>query len=85
MSQNLKNHIEKFVEISGQDYVEILEYFTIIKASKKQNLLVEGKICKSNYFVSEGCLLEISSILKNLVVLIKFPLFLKYPAPSQVL
>jgi len=56
MSQNLKNHIEKFVENSGQDYLEILKYITVINAAKKQNLLVEGKICKSNYFVSKGCL-----------------------------
>lgn len=56
MSQNLKNHIEKFVENSGQDYLKILKYITVINVAKKQNLLIEGKICKSNYFVSKGCL-----------------------------
>jgi CRP-like cAMP-binding protein len=56
MSENLKKHINKFIKINEQDYDEILGYFTIIEAPKKQNLIVEGKICKSNYFVSSGCL-----------------------------
>ncbi|UAY51851.1 Crp/Fnr family transcriptional regulator [Ferruginibacter albus] len=56
MFQKLKDHIARFVEIDEKDYAEVLEYFTIINVSKKQNLLTEGKICKSNYFVSKGCL-----------------------------
>ena len=56
MLENLKNHIEKFIEIRRQDYAEILKYFTVIEVAKKEDLLVEGKICKYNYFVSEGCL-----------------------------
>ena len=56
MSQNLLNHIKKFAEISKEDYAEIQQYFAFINAAKKQNLLVEGKVCKCNYFVSKGCL-----------------------------
>ena len=56
MLENLKNHIARLVEIDEQDYAEILPYFRVIQAKKKQNLLTEGKICKSNYFVSKGCL-----------------------------
>ena len=56
MSEHLKSHIERFVEIKDADFDEILKYFTVIKASKKQNLLIEGKICRYNYFVSQGCL-----------------------------
>lgn len=56
MSDNLKKHIEKFVEISEQDYVKILAYFTPVEVNKKQNLLVEGKVCVANYFVVTGCL-----------------------------
>jgi len=56
MFQSLKNHIKKFVEISEEDYREIIPYFTVIEAAKKQNLLVEGKISKCNYFVNKGCL-----------------------------
>jgi hypothetical protein len=56
MWENLRNHIERFVEISSHDWTEVSKYFTAIEISKKQNLLVEGNICKSNYFVSKGCL-----------------------------
>jgi len=56
MLENLKNHIARFVEIDEQDYAEILPYFRVVQAKKKQNLLTEGKTCKSNYFVSKGCL-----------------------------
>lgn len=56
MSENLTNHIKKFVHFSDEDNIEILKYFTAIKIAKKHNLLTEGKICKYNYFVSKGCL-----------------------------
>lgn len=56
MSENLTNHIKKFVHFSDEDNNEILKYFTAIKIAKKHNLLTEGKICKYNYFVSKGCL-----------------------------
>ena len=56
MSDNLKKHIRKFVKISEADFAEILAYFKTIEVSKKKDLLIEGKICKSNYFVSKGCL-----------------------------
>jgi CRP-like cAMP-binding protein len=56
MSGNLKKHISRFVKMTGQDYSEMLKYFTVTEVAKKQNLLSEGKICKYNYFVNKGCL-----------------------------
>ncbi|HEV7782200.1 MAG TPA: Crp/Fnr family transcriptional regulator [Chitinophagaceae bacterium] len=56
MSEVLKEHIGKFIEINEREYDEILKYFTNSKAVKKQNLLIEGTTCKFNYFVSTGCL-----------------------------
>jgi len=56
MSDSLKKHIGKFIRINEQDYAEILAYFIPVEAAKKQNLLVEGKVCQSNYFVEKGCL-----------------------------
>ena len=52
----LKTHISKFVGISDSEFDEIFTYFTRSNFSKKQNLLVEGDICKSNYFVAKGCI-----------------------------
>lgn len=56
MSKILKKHIEKFINLSDEDFSAILKYFKIIEFPKKKNLLTEGKICKSNYFVIKGCL-----------------------------
>ncbi len=56
MSESLKNHIARFVAIGDQDLAEILAYFRVLDVAKKQNLLTEGKVCTSNYFVSKGCL-----------------------------
>ncbi len=56
MSDHLKAHIEKFIKISEQDYPKILAYFKPARTLKKSNLLVEGKVCKSSYFVVSGCL-----------------------------
>jgi CRP-like cAMP-binding protein len=56
MSEILKVHIKKIIAISDDDFPKILSYFKPIDASKKHNLLTEGKICTSNYFVVSGCL-----------------------------
>lgn len=56
MTENLKNHIAKFIKLNEADKAKILTYFTAIKIAKKQNLFVEGEVCTSNYFVSKGCL-----------------------------
>ena len=56
MSDILKDHIAKFVKLTDEEYAEILTFFKVIDAPKKKNLLTEGKICKSNYFVVKGCL-----------------------------
>lgn len=54
--EHLKLHISKFVDLSEDDLDAIIEYFSVIKVSKKQNLSFEGKICPANYFVLNGCL-----------------------------
>lgn len=56
MSDRLKAHITKFISISDAEFEEILSHFTIIESPKKRNLLTAGEICRSSYFVSEGCL-----------------------------
>jgi len=56
MSDILRKHIEKFITVDDKDFSKILPYFKTIEARKKHNLLTEGKICTSNYFVVSGCL-----------------------------
>lgn len=56
MSEQFRRHIEKFIKINEQEYAGILGFCKPLPVKKKQNLLVEGKICKENYFVVKGCL-----------------------------
>lgn len=56
MSKIFKKHLEKFIEINDSEFGDILAFFKVVKVRKKENLLVEGQICKSHYFVLNGCL-----------------------------
>ena len=56
MSDILKKHLEKFTEISEEEFSAVLPFFDSKQVRKKENLLVEGQICKYHYFVLTGCL-----------------------------
>lgn len=56
MPHPFQTHLEKFIEIDDAEFSAIMAFFEIQKFKKKKNLLVEGAICKSNYFVLSGCL-----------------------------
>jgi CRP-like cAMP-binding protein len=56
MFTTLKQHIEKYIKIDGEALWAVLKFFHPVQLKKKENLLVEGKVCKSNYFVVQGCL-----------------------------
>lgn len=56
MAISLQSHINKFISISDEDFHDLLSYCQTIKLKKKQNLLEADKICRSNYFVVNGCL-----------------------------
>jgi CRP-like cAMP-binding protein len=56
MSELFKNHIEKFTEINDEEFSDILAFFQIQNVRKKENLIIEGNICKYHYFVIRGCL-----------------------------
>ena len=56
MHNNLLAHIRKFVPIS-EDEAAVLESCTqVLQVKKKQQLLKEGQICTTNYFVIKGVL-----------------------------
>lgn len=52
----LKAHLRKFITISEDEFPEVAAFFKTLQVGKKVNLLVEGQICKFNYFVVKGCL-----------------------------
>jgi len=56
MSEIFRKHIEKFVQISDEEFEEILKFFDTKDLSKKENLLEEGQICRCHYFVLTGLL-----------------------------
>lgn len=56
MSDIFRSHIEKFAEISQDEFLGILKYFQIANFRKKENLISEGQVCRSHYFVLRGCL-----------------------------
>ncbi|WP_346236232.1 Crp/Fnr family transcriptional regulator [Niabella insulamsoli] len=56
MQDLFKAHLNKFIMITDTEFEAISSFFTIISVKKKQNLLTEGAICRSHYFVLQGCL-----------------------------
>ncbi|TCC97144.1 Crp/Fnr family transcriptional regulator [Pedobacter hiemivivus] len=56
MSEIFKNHLKKFIEVNDEEFAGILAFFQVKTVKKKENLLIEGQICKSHYFVLKGCL-----------------------------
>lgn len=56
MDRELKTHLEKFISLSSEEWEQISAYFQRVSYSKKENLIREGQICKSNFFVIKGIL-----------------------------
>jgi len=50
------DHIRKFVEISEAEEQILNKYIKSQQFRKKENLLSNGKVCRSIYFVEKGCL-----------------------------
>ncbi|WP_313533393.1 MULTISPECIES: Crp/Fnr family transcriptional regulator [Sphingobacterium] len=56
MLEQFKKHIQKFICVSDEEFVEIAGYFQVETFKKKENLLTEGQFCKASYFVLDGIL-----------------------------
>ena len=56
MADALKNHIRRYIAFSDVDFSTAESFFRKMNFKKKENLVVEGKICKTNFFVVKGCL-----------------------------
>lgn len=50
------NHIKKFVHLSDDEEKIINKYTKTQTFRKKENLLSNGQVCRSIYFVEKGCL-----------------------------
>ncbi len=56
MLEQFKKHLDKFIKISDDEFVDITQYVELQRLKKKENILTEGQICKANYFVLDGIL-----------------------------
>jgi CRP-like cAMP-binding protein len=56
MSEIFRNHIKKFIRVSDEEFSAIVSFFKVRSVRKKEDLLVEGAVCKYHYFVLSGCL-----------------------------
>lgn len=56
MEQIFKLHLAKFIQISEEQFAEILKYFEVKTVSKKEDLQIGNHICKYQYFVLSGLL-----------------------------
>ncbi len=56
MSEIFKQHLEKFIKVTDEEFAGILPYFGTKLVAKKENLLEEGQLCRYHYFVLEGML-----------------------------
>lgn len=52
---HLKSHVQKFVSISDEDFLNSTSYFEEFTIKKKQTIHHGNSICKYNYFVASGC------------------------------
>lgn len=56
MHPNLKAHIRTWVDLPDADFDAMSPYFEELAVTKKQNLLIEGKVCGHSYFIVKGLL-----------------------------
>jgi CRP-like cAMP-binding protein len=56
MKENLITHINKFVTLDEADTDKVRESIGLISLKKKQWIFEPGDVCKSNYFVTKGCM-----------------------------
>ena len=74
MSQIFKQHLEKFISISDEEFESILTYFKTNRVSKKEILQQEGEIRRCQYFVLSGCLRKFMLNEKGVEVTTEFAL-----------
>ncbi|HTN19910.1 MAG TPA: Crp/Fnr family transcriptional regulator [Pelobium sp.] len=56
MTNNFIAHIKRFTSITEEDIAKLNSTVKVVDLKKKDFLLKEGEICRSNYFVEKGCL-----------------------------
>lgn len=53
--ETFKQHLDKFIDINDEEFTSVLSFFQVLEVKKKQDLMSEGEICRSLFFVVKGC------------------------------
>lgn len=56
MQEQLRNHIEQVIQLTDDEFEQVLSYFTIADFKKNEFIFEKGDIVKHIYFVSSGLL-----------------------------
>ncbi|MCX2582300.1 Crp/Fnr family transcriptional regulator [Pedobacter sp. MR22-3] len=56
MYQSLFSHINRFINLSGEEEEILSALLKSLTVQKKSYLLEQGQVCRANYFVAKGCL-----------------------------
>ena len=56
MYPTLIKHIRRFIQFDDADALVLMKYIQSHDLKRKENILKEGQICRSYYFVEKGCL-----------------------------
>lgn len=53
--ETFKQHLDKFIDINDEEFTSVLSFFQVLEVKKKQDLMSEGEVCRSLFFVGKGC------------------------------
>lgn len=53
--ETFKAHLDKFITINDEEFTSVFSFFQVLEVKKKENLMNEGEICRSMFFVVKGC------------------------------
>ncbi|MDQ1097250.1 MULTISPECIES: Crp/Fnr family transcriptional regulator [Chryseobacterium] len=54
--ETLKQHLKHFISLSEEDYTSVFSFFRVMEVGKKRDIMKQGELCKSLYFVEKGCI-----------------------------
>lgn len=54
--ETFKQHLDKFITIDDEEFASIFSFFQELEVKKKQDLMLNGEVCRCMYFVAKGCL-----------------------------
>jgi CRP-like cAMP-binding protein len=54
--ETFKAHLDKFIDVSDEEFASIISFFDVVEVKKKENMMIGGEVCRSMFFVLKGCM-----------------------------